>query len=91
MDCLLRQCLQLILFLPLGYNRTQNLKFGPQIFRSNTSENHLNIEKKISLSRRTLYSLIKTGLRGCNGVLQDLSSIYHSEAAVWVGGFTPEP
>ena len=38
------------------------------IIRNNKSENQQNLEKQITLSRKTLYSLIKTGLHGCNGL-----------------------
>ena len=38
------------------------------IIRSEKDENKLNINKRISLARRTLYALIKTGVHGCNGI-----------------------
>lgn len=38
------------------------------IIRSELKENDLNIEDRISLARRTLYSLINTGLHGTNGI-----------------------
>ena len=38
------------------------------LIRSTKDENELNIKKKISLARRTLYSLIKTGVHGSNGL-----------------------
>jgi hypothetical protein len=36
--------------------------------RSNSVENRINIEERIALGRRTLYSLIKTGVHGTNGL-----------------------
>ena len=38
------------------------------IIRSEKNENNLNLKKRISLARRTLYALIKTGVHGCNGI-----------------------
>ena len=38
------------------------------ILRSSKEENAINIQKRTSLARRTLYSLIKTGVHGCNGL-----------------------
>ena len=38
------------------------------IIRSEKNENNLNLKKQISLARRTLYALIKTGVHGCNGI-----------------------
>jgi hypothetical protein len=35
--------------------------------RSSSDENRINIEERIALARRTLYSLIKTGVHGTNG------------------------
>lgn len=36
--------------------------------RSSADENKLNVEARITLARRTLYSLIKTGVHGTNGL-----------------------
>ena len=36
--------------------------------RSSSDENRINIEDQIALARRTLYSLIKTGVHGTNGL-----------------------
>ena len=36
--------------------------------RSSKEENTLNIQKRMILARRTLYSLIKIGLHGCSGL-----------------------
>ena len=36
--------------------------------RSSSDENRINIEERIALARRTLYSLIKTGVHGTNGL-----------------------
>jgi hypothetical protein len=36
--------------------------------RSSSDENRINIEERIALARKTLYSLIKTGVRGTNGL-----------------------
>lgn len=44
------------------------------IIRSDNKENQLNIDKKLSLARRTLYSLMKTGLHGCNGINPKVSN-----------------
>ena len=38
------------------------------ILKSSKEENAINIQKRTSLARRTLYSLIKTGVHGCNGL-----------------------
>ena len=38
------------------------------IIRSEKNENNLNLKKRISLARRTLYALIKTGVHGCNDI-----------------------
>ena len=38
------------------------------LIRSTKDENGMNIKKKISLARRTLYSLVKTGVHGSNGL-----------------------
>lgn len=38
------------------------------LFRSEVNENTINIEDRISLARRTLYSLISTGVHGSNGL-----------------------
>ena len=38
------------------------------LIRATKVENGLNIRKKIGLARRTLYSLVKTGVHGCNGL-----------------------
>ena len=43
------------------------------MIRSVKDENKLNIQKRTSLARRTLYSLIKTGLHGCNGLTAKIS------------------
>ena len=43
------------------------------ILRSSKDENALNIQKRTSLARRTLYSLIKTGVHGCNSLNAKLS------------------
>ena len=43
------------------------------LIRSEKNENKLNINKRISLARRTLYSLIKSGLHGCNGLNSNIS------------------
>jgi hypothetical protein len=42
------------------------LVFG--LTRSSSDENRINIEERIALARRTLYSLIKTGVHGTNGL-----------------------
>ena len=39
-----------------------------RILRSSKEENAINILKRTSLARRTLNSLIKTGVHGCNGL-----------------------
>ena len=39
-----------------------------ELFRSEIKENTINIDKRLSLARRTLYSLINTGLHGSNGL-----------------------
>ena len=36
------------------------------LFRSEVNENTINIEDRLSLARRTLYSLISTGVHGSN-------------------------
>ena len=38
------------------------------LFRSEINENTVNIEDRLSLARRTLYSLINTGVHGSNGL-----------------------
>ncbi len=38
------------------------------LIRAASSESNLNISERISLARRTMYSLIKTGLHGTNGL-----------------------
>ena len=38
------------------------------LFRSEVNENTINIEDRLSLARRTLYSLISTGVHGSNGL-----------------------
>ena len=38
------------------------------IIRSSNGENAINIQKRTKLARRTLYSLVKTGVHGCNGL-----------------------
>ena len=38
------------------------------LFRSEIKENTINIDERLSLARRTLYSLINTGLHGSNGL-----------------------
>ena len=43
------------------------------ILRSSKGENTINIQKRTSLARRTLYSLIKTGVHGCNGLNAKIS------------------
>lgn len=43
------------------------------LVRSVKEENELNVQKRTSLARRTLYSLIKTGLHGCNGLNPKIS------------------
>lgn len=43
------------------------------LIRSVKDENKLNLQKRISLARRTLYSLIKSGLHGCNGLNPKIS------------------
>ena len=50
---------------------TKTELFG--MIRSVKNENKLNIQKRTSLARRTLYSLIKTGLHGCNGLTAKIS------------------
>ena len=40
------------------------------LIRSVKDENKLNLKKRISFARRTLYSLIESGLHGCNGLNQ---------------------
>ena len=39
------------------------------IIRAELKENQLNVEARISLARRTLYSLINTGVHGSNGLI----------------------
>ena len=46
--------------------KKQKLNIG--IIRSEKEKNKLNMNKRISLARRTLYALIKTGVHGCNGI-----------------------
>ena len=49
------------------------------LFRSEVNENVLNIEERLSLARRTLYSLINTGVHGSNGLNPKVSyKIYQS-------------
>ena len=43
------------------------------MIRSVKDEDKLNIQKRKSLARRTLYSLIKTGVHGCNGLTAKIS------------------
>ena len=43
------------------------------ILRSSKEENTINIQKRTSLARGTLYSLIKTGVHGCNGLNAKIS------------------
>ncbi len=38
------------------------------ILRAETKENEINIENRLSLARRTMYSLINTGFHGSNGL-----------------------
>ena len=38
------------------------------LIRGGSSEGHENVNKRISLARRTMYSLIKTGMHGSNGL-----------------------
>lgn len=38
------------------------------LFRAETKENEINIEDRLSLARRTMYSLINTGFHGSNGL-----------------------
>ena len=42
--------------------------YPPQPLRSETKENTINVDERLSLARRTLYSLIKTGFHGVNGL-----------------------
>ena len=42
--------------------------YSPQLLRSETKENTMNVDERLSLARRTLYSLINTGLHGSNGL-----------------------
>ena len=39
-----------------------------RLFQSEVNENTINIEDRLSLARRTLYSLISTGVHGSNGL-----------------------
>ena len=43
------------------------------LIRRVKDENVLNIQKRTSLARRTLYSLIKTGIHGCSGLNANIS------------------
>lgn len=43
------------------------------MIRGVKDEDKLNIQKRTSLARRTLYSLIKTGVHGCNGLSAKIS------------------
>lgn len=45
-------------------NRTTHLG----LFRSESKENEVNIDERVSLARRTMYSLINTGFHGSNGL-----------------------
>jgi hypothetical protein len=38
------------------------------LIRTNSNKANINIEERISLARRTLYSLIKSGVHGTNGL-----------------------
>ena len=40
--------------------------YPPQLLRSETNENMINVDERLSLARRTLYSLTNTGLHGSN-------------------------
>jgi hypothetical protein len=65
--------------------------------RSSSDENRINIEERIALARRTLYSLIKTGVHGTNGLRHscllcssaDIGNVpnnrYTTELAVLIG------
>jgi hypothetical protein len=46
--------------------------------RSSSDENRINIEERIALTRRTLYSLIKTGVISCISLLLSDSSTISS-------------
>ena len=52
-------------------------------------ENEINIEDRISLARRTMYTLMNTGLHGSNGINSSAAikmyEAYHPKAAVWCG------
>ena len=43
------------------------------ITTSNREENMINIQKRSSLARQTLYALMKTGMHGCNGLHAKIS------------------
>ena len=43
------------------------------ILRSETCENSINIDDRLSLARRTLYTLINTGVHGANGLNPEIS------------------
>lgn len=43
------------------------------IFRAESKENEINIEHRLSLARRTMYSLINTGFHGSNGLNPSVS------------------
>ena len=43
------------------------------IIRSSKGENAINIQKRTKLARRTMYSLVKTGVHGCNGLNAKIS------------------
>jgi hypothetical protein len=51
--------------------------------RSSSDENRINIEERIALARRTLYSLIKTGVHGTIGNVPN--NRYTAEFAVLIG------
>ena len=49
----------------------QNVKESSEhlgLVRSGSSESQVNVSSRISLARRTLYSLMKTGMHGSNGL-----------------------
>jgi hypothetical protein len=48
----------------IEYSETSHLG----LTRSSSDENKINLEERIALARRTLYSLIKTGVHGTNGL-----------------------
>ena len=44
-----------------------------ELFRSETQENTINVDERLSLARMTLYSLINNGLHGSNGLNPKIS------------------